>query len=180
MCCAATATFLLAALAGKATTVVSPDRQFGLQAETDLTIVDASGQPLLTLVPNTAGDTSIQVGWSPDSQRVVVVETSGRGTDIVAAWREDNTWRRTIELDSDLAGIISQGEQARGGRLVAETRTLGGWISNNAVQVNGQMTFSGNQQYNYAYTLEFVHGPTTLSRGGFEDGAIVGRNFQTL
>jgi hypothetical protein len=174
------AALLLTALSVNPTTVFSPDRQFAVAVGSDLTIVDSSSQPLLTLVQNTAGDTSIQVGWSPDSQRVVVVETSGRGSDIVAAWREDNTWHRTIELDGDLAQVIRQGEQARGGRLVADTRTLGGWISNNALQVHGEMTFSGNQKYDYSYTLEFVHGPTTLSHGGFEDGAIVGRNFQIL
>lgn len=174
------AAFLLSTSATKAITVVSPDRRFALEVGSDLTIVDSSGQPVLTLVQNTAGDTNIAVAWAPDSQRVVVVETSGRGTDIVAAWCDANTWHRTIELDEDLAGVIRQGEQACGGRLIADKRTLAEWVSNDAIRVNGEMTFSGNHRYNYTYTLTFVHGPITLSRGGYEDGAIVGRDYRSL
>jgi hypothetical protein len=178
--CTAAGAFLLTALSLKAVTVVSPDQQFALEVGNDLTIVDSSHQSVLTLAQNTAGDINIQVGWSPDSQRVIVVETSGRGSDIMAAWIEDGVWHRTIELDSDLITVIRQGKQALGGRYIADKRTLGGWISNTAIQVHGQMTFSGNRMYDYTYTLDFVNGPITLSPGGFEDGKLVGHNFQTL
>jgi hypothetical protein len=159
--------------------VVSPDKQFALKAEAALTIVDSSGQPVLTLVKDTAGDSKVEVQWSPDSKRIVVVETSGRGSDIVAAWRDGNVWHRTIELDADQSNMLMQA-QNRFGRLVAEHRTLGSWVSQNAIKVNGVMIFGGGLKRSFTYILEFGHGPIHLSRGGYEDGAIVGRDFQLL
>src|SRR5260370_16290734 len=177
--CAAGA-LLLNALSSQARNIPSPDGRFAIRAESAIELLDSAGKPMLDLNKHTAGDTKVEVAWSADSRRLAIVETSGRGSDIVAAWRDGEVWHKTIEMDADQAGMIQQAQREFGGRLVSERRTLGSWISGNAVKVHGEMTFTGGRKCAFAYTLEFGHGPIHLSRAGYEDGAVVGTQFQIL
>jgi hypothetical protein len=170
---------ILLAVASQAKDVRSPDGQFAVRAEATISLVDASGASILTLVRDTSGDAKVEVAWSPDSHNVVVVENSVRGSGIVAAWK-DEAWHKTIELDEDQAGIV-QAEQVRfRSRLVAEHRKLEGWISPSEVAVKGEMTFSSGGKYTYGYTLVFRPGPGRLDRGGYEEGELIGRDYRSL
>jgi hypothetical protein len=170
---------ILLAVASQAKDVRSPDGRFAVRAEATISLVDASGTSILTLVRDTSGDAKVEVAWSPDSHHVVVVENSVRGSGIVAAWK-DEAWHKTIELDQDQAGVV-QAEQAQfHGRLVAEHRKLSGWISPSEVAVKGEMTFSNGGKYTYGYTLVFRPGPGRLDRGGYEEGELIGKDYRSL
>jgi hypothetical protein len=170
---------ILLAVASQAKDVRSPDGRFAVRAEANILLVDASGASILTLVRDTSGDAKVEVAWSPDSQHVVVVENSVRGSGIVAAWK-DQAWHKTIELDQDQAAIV-QAEQAQfHGRLVAEHRKLTGWISPSEVAVKGEMTFSSGGKYTYGYTLVFRPGPGRLDWGGYEEGELIGKDYRSL
>jgi len=173
------ATSILLAVASQAKDVRSPDGRFAVRAEATISLVDASGTSILTLVRDTSGDAKVEVAWSPDSHHVVVVENSVRGSGIVAAWK-DEAWHKTIELDQDQAGVV-QAEQAQfHGRLVAEHRKLSGWISPSEVAVKGEMTFSRGGKYTYGYTPVFRPGPGRLDRGGYEEGELIGKDYRSL
>jgi hypothetical protein len=170
---------LLLAVASQAKDVRSPDGRFAVRAEATISLVDASGASILTLVRDTSGDAKVEVAWSPDSHHVVVVENSARGSGIVAAWK-DEAWHKTIELDQDQAGII-QAQQAKfHGRLVAEHRKLDGWKSPSEVLVQGDMNFSSGGNYHYGYTLAFRQVPGRLDRGGYEEGQLIGKDYHSL
>lgn len=170
---------ILLAVASQAKDVRSPDGRFAVRAEATISLVDASGASILTLVRDTSGDAKVEVAWSPDSHHVVVVENSARGSGIVAAWK-DEAWHKTIELDQDQAGII-QAQQAKfHGRLVAEHRKLDGWKSPSEVLVQGDMTFSSGGNYHYGYTLAFRQVPGRLDRGGYEEGQLIGKDYHSL
>src|SRR5260370_28945540 len=149
----AAAALLLTAFSSNARDLRSPDGRFAVRAESAISLIDSSGKQILTLVRNTAGDTKVEVAWSPDSRRVIVVESSQRGSGIVAAWR-DETWHKTLEMDEDQAGIVQQ-KQMQFGRLIAEHRKVAGWITPTEVQVKGEMMFSGGRQYDSGYPLTF-------------------------
>ena len=170
---------ILLAVATQAKDVRSPDGRFAVRAEATISLVDASGTSILTLVRDTSGDAKVEVAWSPDSHHVVVVENSMRGSGIVAAWK-DEAWHKTIELDQDQAGIV-QAEQAKfHSRLVSEHRKLAGWISPSEVAVKGEMTFSSGGKYAYGYTLVFRPGPGRLDLGGYEEGELIGKDYRSL
>jgi len=170
---------LLLAVASQAKDVRSPDGRFAVRAEATISLVDASGTSILTLVRDTSGDAKVEVAWSPDSHHVVVVENSARGSGIVAAWK-DEAWHKTIELDQDQAGII-QAQQAKfHGRLVAEHRKLDGWKSPSEILVQGDMNFSSGGNYHYGYTLAFRQVPGRLDRGGYEEGQLIGKDYHSL
>lgn len=173
------ATVLLTAVASESKDLHSPDGRFAIRAESAISLVDSSGEQILNLVRNTAGDTKVEVAWSPDSKHVVVVESSQRGSGIVAAWR-DETWHKTLEMDEDQAGIVQQKQTQFGGRLIAEHRKLAGWITPTEVQVKGEMIFSGGRKFEYGYTLAFRPGPGRLDRGGYEEGELIGKDYRSL
>ena len=64
-----------------------------------------------------------------------------------------------------------------GGRLVSERRSLGHWLSEKAITMEGELYLSDGGRHAYRYTLEFESRPTPLERGGDEEGAIVGTNY---
>jgi hypothetical protein len=65
-----------------------------------------------------------------------------------------------------------------GGKLVSESRSLGGWISTNEIAVNGELVFSkGKCSYSYVLTLK-PGGTGMIDRGGFEEGILTGSNYQ--
>jgi hypothetical protein len=170
---------ILLAVASQAKDVRSPDGRFAVRAEATILLVDASGASILTLVRDTSGDAKAEVAWSPDSQHVVVVENSVRGSGIVAAWKDEG-WHKTIELDQDQAGIV-QAEQAKfHSRLVSEHRKLAGWISPSEVAVRGELIFSSGGKYTYGYALVFRPGPGQLDRGGYEEGELIGKDYHGL
>src|SRR5262245_17614991 len=170
---------ILLAVDSQAKDVPSADGRFAVRAEATISLVDASGASVLTLVRDTSGDAKVEVAWSPDSHHVVVVENSVRGSGIVGAWK-DEAWHKTIELDRDQAGIV-QAEQAQfHGSLVSEHRKLAGWISPNEVAVKGEMTFSSGGKYAYGYKLVFRPGPGRLDRGGYEEGELIGKDYRSL
>jgi len=172
------AALMLTALSVHARNVTSPDGRFAVRAEAEILLIDSAGEPLLTLIRNTAADTRVEVAWSTDSRRVVIVENTARSCDIIAAYQDAGVWHKTIELDSDQAALIRQAQLDVGGRLVSEQQTLGQWVSETAVQVHGTMTFSSGHHVAYQYVLEFGTGPGRLDRGGYEEGVIRGVRYQ--
>jgi hypothetical protein len=163
-----------------AKSIPSPDGRYRVQVGATVEVVDSSGQSVLLVDKDVAGVQRVEVSWSPDSSRVVVAENFGRGSGIFAAWREGPAWHKTLESDEDQAGVIKAAQRQGLGRLVADQRTLGNWVSTNALTVKGEMTFSGGKRAAYTYTLEFEASPRgNLDRGGYEEGVIRGRNFRS-
>ncbi len=168
------------AVSSQAKDVHSPDGRFAVRAEAIISLIDSSGNQILTLVRDTSGDAKVEVAWSPDSRHVVVVENGERvGSGIVAAWK-DEVWHKTIESESQ-EGALIQAQQAKfHGRLVAEHRKLDGWKSPSEVLVQGDMTFSSGGNYHYGYTLAFRQVPGRLDRGGYEEGQLIGKDYHSL
>jgi hypothetical protein len=172
---------LLGAVPSQGKDVRSPDGQFAVRAESAISLVNLSGALILTLVRDTSGDAKVEVAWSPDSRHVVVVENGERvGSGIVAAWK-DEVWHKTIELESQVGGLIQAQQVKFHSRLVAEHRKLNGWVTPSQVLVEGDMTFANGAKYRYGYTLAFrPGGPVRLDRGGYEEGELIGKDFHGL
>jgi hypothetical protein len=175
---ACAALLLLTPLSVWALETRSPDGEFDVKVGASVTLEDATGKTVLVLDRDTRGIRKIDLNWSDDSRKVVVVENAGRGSSVLAAWREGATWHKTLELDSDLAGVTARAQALRGGRLVSENRSAGQWISPNEVTIFGDMLFSSGAHAQYSYTLRFTTGPTRIDRGGYEEGAIKGVNYR--
>lgn len=176
--CYSAAALMLIALSSYARDIRSPDSRFAVRAESAIDLVDSSGETILTLVSDTRGDKKVEVQWSPYSNKVIIVETSGRGSDIVAGFLDGGVWHKTIQLDDDQVVMVRAAEREVGSHIVSERRSLGSWVSQEALQVNGEMTFAGGRKRAFRYILEFrPHAPIQMSRAGYEDGALIGKEF---
>ena len=168
--------WLLAALSARAETVASPDGRFSVQAGPTLEVVDAAGQQLILLDKDTARVRQLEVSWSPDSHRVVLLEKTDHGSVVLAAWQTGATWHKAFQTDP-MPGLTELVTRS-GSRLVSERRTLGHWLSEQAITMEGELRFADGSRHAYRYTLEFVSRPTPLERGGDEEGAIIGTHYQ--
>jgi hypothetical protein len=152
----------------------SPDGKFVIKAGDSIIIQNSAGEPVLVLT-KVGAIKRIEAAWSPDSQRVVVVTAYGGGSAIFGAWHEGDMWHKSLELDSDLSPITKQI-----GSVISESRSLGPWSSPNTVAINGAMISRGNKHWTFGYTLHFQTGSAQtykLDRAGFEEGALVGKDY---
>jgi hypothetical protein len=173
---AVAAAFLLSAFSVRAETVRSPDGRFAVETGRGIEVVDSTGQTVLGLVPSLNGANKVEVAWSPDSRRVVIATNAARGSGVMAAWREGAAWHKTVEPDSE-SGFD---RLVRGhGRLVSEHRSLGGWVSADALTVTGALIFANGRREAYRYTLTFGAAPGGLDRGGFQEGALRATNYRS-
>jgi hypothetical protein len=179
---------LLTALLSRATTIPSPNLRWLVDyANNSIQVID-QGIETPRVVCIVVGDTNVDIKWSPFSDKVVVLETGDKGrSDIVAAWVDkpkdilhESVWHKSVEMDKDQDKMIDQAERKFGGKFVSQTRTLGSWVSENAIQVKGELTFTNGRKCGFTYILEFGQGPVHVSPAGFEVGAIVGKDFQLL
>lgn len=163
----------------RADQAVSPDGRFKVKTNLSIEVVDASGTPVILLDKNAEAMKRVEVAWSADSQRMVVAEDIGRGSSILAAWRDGAAWHKAFQLDADREAIVRALQRHGAGRLVADQRSLGQWVSPEALTVKGQLTFSNGRRVAYAYTLKFASAPAPvqLDRGGYEEGAIKGTDY---
>ena len=139
----------------------SPDGLYSIQSSrSGISLVDSKGESLITLVRSMTEGTKIEVSWAPTSKRVVIATNSPLGSAIVAAWTDDNgsTWRKALEPDTDQTRIANQAQRDAGGRLIAESLTLGDWGSPDKLHVKGNMKFSNHRQAEFNYGLEFESG----------------------
>jgi hypothetical protein len=177
--------------------VVSPDGKYAVRAEETISLVDVkSGQTLLVLSKNTAGATRVEVAWAPDSRKVAMVEDWPHGSAVFGAWTDTpeqtlldqatssprpDVWHKTLQADADEKATIHQAEQEFGDRLVSENRVFAGWVSPDSIKVKGEMHFSSGKRCSYQYTLHFLTNAVGhLDKGGYEEGAIVGRDHKLL
>ena len=165
-------------LSAKAGSLPSPDGRFTLVTLPYVRVVDASGATVLVLDRNTTGVRQLQSSRSPDGRRVVVVANFNRGSGLFAAWRQGSGWHRAVESGADGESFVQGFERQGLGRLVAERRSLGDWISPDAIGVQGELTFQNGQRVPYAYTLRFVSSSGPLSRGGYEQGVLKGTGYR--
>jgi hypothetical protein len=156
----------------------SPDGRYTLITQPIVRVVDASGDTVLVLDPDTAGLRHIESSWSPDGRRVVVVEDFNRGSGVLAAWREGNAWHRAVESDRGYKSFVQALEHRGLGQLVIEHRGLSEWVSNDSIRVHGDLVFRGDHHVPYAYVLHFTEGSGTLSRGGYEQGVLKGTGYR--
>jgi hypothetical protein len=131
------------------------------------------------VVDDMQGVKRLDVKWSPDSSGVVVATDFVRGTYVYAAYLQDGKWRRTLELDPPSLYDDLARQAGASGRVVKDLRTLGNWLDNKRIKVTGELTFSSQQRIAFDYILTFLGGPTKVSRGGFNEGAVKGENFRT-
>lgn len=155
------AALMMGALGSSAGEPTSPDGLFSVQSSRSaVSLVDSKGLPVVILRRSTTPGTTIEVSWSRTSKRLVVVTNSPLGSAIVGAWTEDNgaTWRLAQEPDADLVTIANQAQRDAKSRLIAESFTLGDWISPDELQVKGSMKFGNHRQAEFSYVLAFTSG----------------------
>jgi len=171
---------MLAAWVARANDSFSPNRQYAIRAQNVITLVDAkTGQQLLMLDHDTNGLVKVEIAWAPDSTKVGIVLSAPRGSAVVGAWFEGTAWHKTIELDADSAGFTRRAEAEYGGRLVSEGRSFCAWETASALRVQGTMKFVSGRQCNYQYLLQFEpEAGRHLDAGGFEEGALVPKDFR--
>jgi hypothetical protein len=150
--------------------VKAPGGKWSIRAENTINLIDSTGRTILILVPFTSKAAKIEVQWNPDSSKVVVVENTGRGSAVFAAFLEGDTWHKAIEADQDITRLIKA--RGIGSRLIAEHRTLGAWRSDDSIEVNAEWTFSDGRTVRDSYTLEFLSRFGRMDRGGYEEGVI--------
>jgi Tol biopolymer transport system component len=172
--------------------VVSPDGNYAVRAQESITLVNVkTGQQLLVLTRNTQGVSRVEVAWSPDSRKVALIKDYPRGSEIIAAWASPSTanlvgqsmeqWHKTLDTDEEAVPFTRRAEKEFSGRLTSENRVFKGWASSDAIRVQGTMHFASGKQCQYQYLLEFhPNAVTHLDRGGYEEGAIVGKDFTML
>jgi hypothetical protein len=163
---------------GIAQNVASPNGQYVLTGGTAARIVE-HGAAIFTVVDDMQGVKHLDVRWSPDSSRVVVAVDFVRGSYIYAAYLQDGKWQRALEVDPQSLYDDLAKQAGASGRVVKDLRAPGNWLDNRRLNINGNLTFSSQQQVAFNYTLTFTEGPTHLSQGGFSEGAIKGEDFRT-
>jgi hypothetical protein len=167
----------LSVSAAAADNIPSPDGAYVLEIGKSARIVDHSHATVLTVVPNVQGAREVAAQWSADSRRVVLVLNYDRGAGVYAAYLEGGSWKRTIEQDSDFPSADLARQAGVSGFVASDKRMIVGWAAPDRVNMKGEATYKGGHHVGYAYTLVFTGGPTNLSRGGYEDGAIKGIDF---
>jgi hypothetical protein len=172
MACAA---LLLTTLSVKASPVPSPDGRFAIETGAGLDLVDSEGRPVMLLTRSLNGSERVEVSWSPDSRRVVIVTRTARGSAVLGAWHDASAWHKTIQTDDlpDLKRLTS-----KNGDLEAEQRSLGDWTSPDTITVRGALLFHNGKSLQYRYLLKFSTTTVSLDRGGFEEGAMRGVDYQ--
>jgi hypothetical protein len=158
----------------------SPDQKWSVTTGQSVVLADSSGSPVLTIDNNAAAAHLVQVLWSPDSKRVVVVEDYGRGSGLLAAWFDGKTWDKTLQKDEDGAAAIKQAQGSAGGRLQAEARLAKSWIDEKSVLIQGELHFSNGNSRSYHYILEFTDQPGKRDKGGYLEGVIKGTHYELL
>src|ERR1700682_5049731 len=193
----AAASLLLSVVTSPARNVLSPDGNYAISTESSIRLLDLTDQPILVLAEDTTGATRVEVAWSPDSHKVVVIIDYPRGSAVLAAWTDSmrtmidkafsgnlqkvSPWHKTLELDQDAAGFIRLSEQKAGGRLVSENRVGQGWLSSGSYKIRGWMKFSSGRRLSYKYILEFrLNAVPQLDKGGFEEGELIGKGYHNL
>jgi hypothetical protein len=171
--------YLLLASSALADSYPSPDSKWSVSTGNAVTLNDASGSPVLTIIKNTGGATLIQPLWSPDSKRVVVIEDYPRGSAVCAAWFDGKTWDKALQSDEDEAAAIKQA-QGSNGRLQAEARLAKSWIDEKSVLIQGELQFSSGNSRGYHYILEFTDQPGKRDKGGYLEGVIKGTHYELL
>jgi hypothetical protein len=169
---------LLLVSSGIAQDVASPNGQYVLEGGTAAKIVE-HGTAVFTLVDDMQGVKHLDVKWSPDSSRVVVATDFVRGTYVYAAYLQEGNWQKTLEVDPPSLYDDLARQAGASGRVVKDLRTLGNWIDNKRLTVTGELTFSSQQHIAFDYVLTFTGIPTQVSRGGFNEGAVIGQHFRT-
>ncbi|MBV8228094.1 MAG: hypothetical protein JO232_23215 [Verrucomicrobia bacterium] len=171
---------LAATVVARANDSLSPNRQYAVRAQDVITLIDAkSGQSLLMLDHDTNGLVKVEIAWAPDSTKVGIILSAPRGSAVIGAWFDGGAWHKTIELDADSAGFTQRAEAEYGGRLVSEGRSFCAWKTASALRVQGTMKFASGRQCDYQYLLEFQpDAQRHLDAGGFEEGALVPKDFR--
>jgi hypothetical protein len=198
------AALLIAALC-QARDVRSPNGSYAIRAENSISLVDLeSGSTLLVLDQDASGESRVEVAWAPNSMKVAIVEDDARGSVVLGAWTDERsipadmasdpeflkgpsdvvgrpgTWHKTIQDDNEKA-IFSEAQRRFGGLVVAESRVFAGWISNDAIRVKGEIRLSSGKRCAYQYVAQFNPNVVGhLSKAGFKQGVLVGRNHQFL
>lgn len=160
--------------------VDSPDGRFTVMAGKDVAIENRlAGDTVFVIDVQAQGVERVEVSWSLDSRRVVVVEDYGRGSAVFGAWVDGAGWHKGIQPDADQSMVfrLLRHEGENQATLVNEHRTLGNWTYPDAIRVHGVLTFQNRQSVDYAYVLRFLSGSGGMSRGGFEKGTLTGINY---
>ena len=165
---------VLAAGPAWAEKVLAPNGAYVLDIGKAVVIIDPGGAGAVPLIKSVVGARRVDAKWSSDSRRVVVVVNYDRGSGVFAAWNDGSRWHKTVELDEDLPVDELARQGGASGRLVAENRKLGEWLSPERIRLTGDLIFSGGKRLPYAYTLEFGSAVTKIDAGGYEEGIIRG------
>jgi hypothetical protein len=164
--------------------VTAPDGRWSIQitnleSKPAIAIFNSSGRPVVIVDRDTTGSTQFAAKWSPDSNKVVLLDQAPLGSGITAAWFDGTKWHATVEPDSDLSQAEAlANSQGITGDVKAEERTLGDWISPDTIQIRGKLRYLGGKQFPYSYNLQIIPGSYTTNRGSFETGGLKASHFQ--
>ena len=174
---------LFVTVSAHAKMIVAPDGRFELAIESNsITLTDAkTATPLMPLAFDTSQDQGIDAVWSPDSTRVVVVENTARGSDVIAAYRSgDGKWHKTAESDRSGAAFIHSVTERVGSKIKSEQRSIAGWIDADTARIKGLLHFADGQNVSYTYTDSFGDGgQRRTSVAGYDLGAIKSSGYHT-
>jgi hypothetical protein len=173
---------LFVTVSAHAKMIVAPDGRFELAIESNsITLTDAkTATPLMPLAFDTSQDRGIDAVWSPDSTRVVVVENTARGSDVIAAFFKDGKWHKTAESDRSGAAFIHSVTERVGSKIKSEQRSIAGWIDADTARIKGLLHFADGQNVSYTYTDSFGGGgQRRTSVAGYDLGAIKSSGYHT-
>ena len=189
---------LLIAAISYARDVRSPDGRYAIRAETSISLVDTrSGEMLLVLDKDASGESRVEVAWAPDSRKVAIVEDDARGSVVLGAWADSpqaalldkafashpnspDLWHKTVQ-DYNEKGVFGEAQRRFGGRVVKESRVFAGWITNDTLRVKGEIHLSSGKSCAYQYVVQFhTNVIGHLSKAGFEEGILIGRDHRLL
>jgi hypothetical protein len=189
---------LLVAAISYAKDVRSPNGRYAIRAEASISLVDTrSGETLLVLDKDASGESRVEVAWAPDSRKVAIVEDDPHGSVVLGAWTDSPhatlldkafashpdspaLWHKTVQDDNE-RGIFAEAQRRFGGRVVKESRVFAGWITDDSLRVKGEIHLSSGKSCAYQYVVQFhTNVIGHLSKAGFEEGVLVGRNHQLL
>lgn len=133
------------AITAQARDIWAPDKSALIEAGSSVALVD--GKTDLTLIHNANLAKKIEVSWSPDSKKVLVIESFARGSGVFGAYHDNYGWHKVSEPDSDMAKIAGESN----GGIIAESRSLKEWN-----EIQGDMTFRNGRCKRFKYSLRWT------------------------
>lgn len=162
-----------AALPAVASDFNSPNQRSSVQANDAVSVSD-QGQTALVLDPQPQGVKSLDVSWSPDSTRVLVVENYPKGSAVIGAWKDAGGWHKSVQ---ESARVMKGIKGTAGVSVTTESRLVEDWPLSDCARVRWDVRFSNGTSIRYVYLLRFTPNLSPPNRGGFTPNALTAARY---